>query len=289
MTRADPGMTWVDSVDGWRVLPREPDAAAAALCTGDEARGECVVCRSEQRFVVVGDARNGQVPNLREFLICTGCGLCSRQRALFAALRADLHDRSAPRIALLERFSPLYRRMRSEPWRLHASEYLHPDHRPGSVHVMRRRLVRHRSITRLGFADGSLDAIVHGDVLEHVPDHLAALRECRRVLRPGGVMLFTVPFSADREQSVLRGRLRADGSIEHLQPPEYHGDSLRSGGVYTFHNFAWSLLADMRRAGFAHAQAGTTLVPPLRLLHPRASAVTLEGACPLVLRGVADA
>jgi SAM-dependent methyltransferase len=60
--------------------------------------------------------------------------------------------------------------------------------------------------------DGSWDMVVHSETLEHVQDPVLALSECRRVLRPGGVLAFTVP--------VVPGRLsrRRDGL-----PRSYHG------------------------------------------------------------------
>jgi SAM-dependent methyltransferase len=48
----------------------------------------------------------------------------------------------------------------------------------------------------LPFAPASLDAVVASSVLEYVPNPLAVLRECARVLRPGGVLLCTVPDPA---------------------------------------------------------------------------------------------
>ena len=45
----------------------------------------------------------------------------------------------------------------------------------------------------LPFASGSLDGVVAASVLEYVPDPRTVLRECARVLRPGGTLLCTVP------------------------------------------------------------------------------------------------
>jgi SAM-dependent methyltransferase len=45
----------------------------------------------------------------------------------------------------------------------------------------------------LPFAVSSLDAVVAASVLEYVQDPAAVLGECARVLRPGGVLLCTVP------------------------------------------------------------------------------------------------
>jgi len=45
----------------------------------------------------------------------------------------------------------------------------------------------------LPFGPQTFDAVVASSVLEYVNDPTAVLRECGRVLRPGGVMLCTVP------------------------------------------------------------------------------------------------
>jgi SAM-dependent methyltransferase len=45
----------------------------------------------------------------------------------------------------------------------------------------------------LPFADGEFDRVVAAEVLEHIPDDLAAIDELVRVLRPGGTLAVTVP------------------------------------------------------------------------------------------------
>ncbi len=47
--------------------------------------------------------------------------------------------------------------------------------------------------TALPVADATLDLVVAFDVLEHLDDDVAAVREVRRVLRPGGRFLVAVP------------------------------------------------------------------------------------------------
>lgn len=45
------------------------------------------------------------------------------------------------------------------------------------------------------WADASFDAAILSEVLEHLEDDLRALRELRRVVRPGGVIAITVPHA----------------------------------------------------------------------------------------------
>jgi SAM-dependent methyltransferase len=45
----------------------------------------------------------------------------------------------------------------------------------------------------LPFPDGTFDRVIASEVLEHIPDDVAAMTELARVLRPGGTMAVTVP------------------------------------------------------------------------------------------------
>lgn len=47
--------------------------------------------------------------------------------------------------------------------------------------------------SRLPFPDGSFDAVVSSNVMEHVEDLVESFAEMRRVLRPGGVMIHSMP------------------------------------------------------------------------------------------------
>jgi len=67
---------------------------------------------------------------------------------------------------------------------------------PASAEVARARGVGEvitGSIDRLPFADDAFDLAVSFDVIEHVDDDRATLRELRRVVSPGGRLVVTVP------------------------------------------------------------------------------------------------
>jgi len=49
--------------------------------------------------------------------------------------------------------------------------------------------------TALPWAANTFDSIILSELLEHVEQDVAALRECRRVLKPGGVIAITVPHA----------------------------------------------------------------------------------------------
>jgi ubiquinone/menaquinone biosynthesis C-methylase UbiE len=48
-------------------------------------------------------------------------------------------------------------------------------------------------VTALPYADGALDTVIAIDVLEHIEDDAAAVREIHRVLKPAATMIVTVP------------------------------------------------------------------------------------------------
>jgi SAM-dependent methyltransferase len=50
--------------------------------------------------------------------------------------------------------------------------------------------------TNLQIPDGRFDAVLCTEVLEHVVDPFAAVREIRRITRPNGVIFFTTPLNA---------------------------------------------------------------------------------------------
>lgn len=90
------------------------------------------------------------------------------------------------------------------------------------------RGVTNQNLEALTFPDASFDVVLTSDVMEHVRLAAAAHREIRRILRPGGVYLFTVPHDRGRATTLERVRIAdpADPARDELlMEPEYHGDA----------------------------------------------------------------
>lgn len=225
--------------------------------------GWCQLCREPVVFSLPSAAA-GQPANLREEMSCPRCRLIARNRAAFALLLDGLDVESAA-VYLTEQASLAYVWLQAVCPGLQGSEYGLDDGTRARLQGWYASLggqgaINERDVTRLDFADASLDAIGSFDVLEHVPDYPAGLREFARCLRPGGRLVLTAPFIESVQDSVVRARLRPDGGVEHLLEPEIHGDPV-SGGVLCFHHFGWDLLAACRGAGFARAEWVRTWSP----------------------------
>ena len=61
-------------------------------------------------------------------------------------------------------------------------------------------------VMALSYADASFDLVLTSDTLEHVEDPMKGMEEIRRVLRPGGRHVFTVPIKPDLATSRSRER-----------------------------------------------------------------------------------
>jgi SAM-dependent methyltransferase len=232
----------------------------------DRLRGYCGVCRAWTRFAVGHDLSSEfegrAVPWWRETVTCPACLLNTRMRLSVHLFEDHLNPAPGARIYLTEQTTSLYARIARRFPHAIGSEFLRDGTPRGETNGAG---IRREDLTALTFPDASFDFIVSLEVLEHVPDYKAALRECARVLSPSGTLLLTAPFHG-REQNLIRARIGQNGEIEHLEPPEYHGDPLSSEGCLCFYHFGWELLGDLRGAGFREVAAFMCWSPKLGYL-----------------------
>lgn len=248
-----------------RRLPTRATAEAVfAALTTDVSRDErtildngglhayCVGCGC-RGWMTQPPTAPGDWANLREGLLCK-CGLNSRMRQILVTLDALLAREPSLREAVVfEQLTPLFARLRQRLPGLIGSEFLGMELRSGVHLEVHGQTVRHESLLDSSYATDSLDLVMHFDVLEHVPDPVQALRECHRILRPGGWLFFTCPFYEGLERSIVRARL-VDGVLQHDLEPCYHGNPVDQRGALVFTQPGWDLLDWITAAGFPDAE-----------------------------------
>ena len=149
-------------------------------------RVECPCCEGRfRKWIVLPEYAETE----RE---CPRCSSYARHRLVWLYLR-DRTDLFRARLRLLHvaPTDPMYQeRLRALP----NLDYLSADlEAPEAMERM--------DVTHIEHPEGSFDAILCCHVLEHVPDDAAAMRELRRVLRPGGWALLQSPADRSRERT----------------------------------------------------------------------------------------
>lgn len=159
-----------------------------------------------------------------KFVLCPRCGSQVRHRLIAAALdRHDVRLRTPIDGARVLHISPEY--CLGLVLRPRARHYVRADWASADADLR-------QDITCMPFPSGVFDIVVASDVLEHIADDRAAMAECRRVLRAGGVAILTVPQSdtleATYEDTAIDSpekRAREYGQPDHFR--NYGGDFAR--------------------------------------------------------------
>ena len=231
--------------------------------------GQCNVCGKAVRFFY-------QEKELwRESLNCENCRTTSRYRSITRGiLRAvtELSGQEAQSLAALPRSStkrlsvydtqapfyydpcayPLPDLLTATGWiDVQLSQYK-PNKPMGKILAQG---ITNQNLECLTFADESLDIVITSDVMEHVRLDDRAHREIHRVLRLGGIYIFTVPHNRASDETLTRVQVTDpdDSSKDvYLLEPEYHGDtnSDEAGGVLSYRVYGRDVEKFLAKIGF---------------------------------------
>lgn len=195
-----------------------------------------------------GPSLQVKLDDLEVAVRCARCGASAVTQSLLWVLRELVPDLGQRRVYELSSRGPLHEFLHGRAAELTGSEYL-----PGVPAGERRNGVLCQDVERLTFPDASFDLVTSTEVFEHVGDDARGFAEIRRVLRPGGLFVFTVPL-AEAPRTVERAR-RGVGGVEYLLPPEYHDDRLTGPGtVLVFRDYGRDVVERLVAAGFARAE-----------------------------------
>jgi SAM-dependent methyltransferase len=180
----------------------------------------CPLCETQLEFQPFGAPA-------RPRALCPQCGSLERHRLtwLFLQRQTDLFDGRSKTLLHIAPEPSIGDRLR------HA-----PGIRYCSMDLSSPTAMTHMDITKIALGDRACDVVYCSHVLEHIPDDRAAMRECRRVLRPGGWAIFLVPIVrpvTDEDPSVVdpTERTRRFGQEDHVRAygPDFQERLVESG------------------------------------------------------------
>lgn len=165
---------------------------------------ECPVCKYHGPFK---DRRTSRRPGeVREAAKCVRCGAAERHRVQWLVIDEKLTGWATPQKSMLH-IAPEYclqPKLQSLFGTYHTSD------------LFRKDCDFQEDIQKMSFKDASYDCVFVSRVLTNVPDHLAAIREVRRVLKPGGIAIFSEAYIHDKTIPTREGNRRREMGLDLL-------------------------------------------------------------------------
>jgi SAM-dependent methyltransferase len=190
----------------------------------------------------------------REGARCAECGNSLRSRQLALAIVGQMNARLALSHTSLRELCEDPRASGLAVAEINSSGGLHPylARLPGlrySEYGSTSPDIPSEDLLELSYGDDIFDLVLTSDTLEHVPDFDRALAEIRRVLKPDGLHIFTIPVVWDRQTRERASVI--DGELVHHLPPSYHGEPTGNAADFlVFYEFGADVIANIRGAGF---------------------------------------
>jgi SAM-dependent methyltransferase len=215
---------------GWFDAELDAQVSAAVIAAGT-LRGVCNLAGCVTDFAVESDnlretlraTVSGSINRRRQLICALGLAVCGTAHVTLPEIAAQIRQRQL-RCYLAEAGSELAQALQAliGPL-LVCSEYFGPAYRSGETVGG----VLHQDLQQTSFAAAAFDLIITAEVFEHIPDALRAEREIVRLLRPGGVYCFTVPFLPYHEADLVLAEHNAHGELLLHAEAQYHGDPIR--------------------------------------------------------------
>ena len=112
-----------------------------------------------------------------------------------------------------------------------------------------------QNVEKLTYEDCLFDVCTSTEVFEHVSNDIGGFSEVLRVLKPGGIFLFTVPLNSGCTVERVRKHPIQNGELEYLLPPNYHDDIIRgSSNVLVFRDYGIDIVNRLEMSGFTKAE-----------------------------------
>ncbi len=196
--------------------------------------GYCVICDSDTTFRQIG-----AVP--RYDYSCTLCASRPRNGALVNALNRFVRDWREKNIHESSAFGTTLEYFQKHCKHYSYSHYFH-GHSSGDIVTYNGINELCQNLENMSFENETFDVFITQDVFEHVLNPKAAFSEIGRVLKKGGVHIFTIPWYPEYAKTRRRAKIGTDGQLIHIETPMYHGNPVDAGGSLVTHDYGQDLV-----------------------------------------------
>jgi SAM-dependent methyltransferase len=217
----------------------------------DSYFGRCSICGQRQDFI-------RETRPIRETYRCKTCKASLREREQAQAILGcygDLHGNTLQELVTMEPFKRLniYEPGTVGPFRKifkPLPNYHQSDYYPEADRSKATPELPHQSLEALTYSDEHFDLIISSDIIEHIRRPLQAFAETRRVLKPGGYHVFTVPLQEPiPDKTVTRVDVSGEEEV-HLLPECYHGNG-KGGRSLVYNDFGRDIVEMLTAVGFS--------------------------------------
>lgn len=199
--------------------------------------GYCDICEKDVIFFKSGDW-------LRDKYFCLSCKSIPRQRAIVSVVKQIVPNY---RDLFVHESSPAG--VSSDFFRQKCSRYTFSQFFSDIPSGELKNGVMCQDLNKLSFNDESLDLFLTQDVFEHLLHPEKALREIRRVLKPGGFHIFTFPWYYWKE-TVKRVGFDSNGEKIYFEPKIYHGNPVDENGSIVTYDWGYDVVRFIDSHGF---------------------------------------
>ena len=200
----------------------------------------CPLCGVTRPFVRLQDGEIG--------VRCLGCRATPITLSLVSVLKERRQDLGHLSAYELSSRGALVRFLRRHTRNLTCSEFF-PDQRPGRHY----HGILCQDVQCLTFAEKTFDLCTATEVFEHVANDEKGFAEIFRVLKEGGLFLFTVPLHGPK--TITRAIMNTNGKLFYHLPPAYHCDPVRRGApVLVYRDYGYDIVCILEKVGFSQAE-----------------------------------
>ncbi len=185
---------------------------------------------------------------IRESHTCIYCNSSNRQRAIIVVLKILY-----PQYKNLNIYEPSPWGSASNKIKKECKYYTESHYFPGQTPGTFKKTFRCENLEKTTFNDSTFDLIITQDVFEHILRPHKAFLEIKRILKPGGAHIFTIPYDHDKK-TIIRVSESKNG-VKYNMQKVFHGNPIDIDGSLVITN--WGI--DVIEYIYLHSGMNTTI------------------------------